>query len=334
MKNAQRCDCLWLYVVHGAGCCLPQSTVVLWFGWRGGCSRLACRPMLNVQCCMLEASAWLHRVEWCDNSFCFTACYFCPATDRFPNTPMMLRCYLPKVDGVDEVQMIVTSADRVVPHVQTVTTYAADFNEVQTIELDGDDIDEWQHAYTEVPNAVTEVQVSETILSSRYELLLVVPSLAPLPCLVFDSVYEQMVETGPFVKRSTRGTPFQFRRVVKRNHEHDVHVIDAAWFSPVIKYFRFRKYVTTQLLCTRYNAILVSVYQHNCFALVRSLSPCIRAFLDEKSRRCSSSQPLQQTLHTVGHPRPFVGRMGKRPNKITFTPINMVSIAEVAKICR
>ena len=62
---------------------------------------------------------------------------------------------------MDEVQMIVTSADRVVPHVQTVTTYANDFNEVQTIELDGDDIDEVQYVHTEVTNAVTEVQVRE-----------------------------------------------------------------------------------------------------------------------------------------------------------------------------
>lgn len=71
-----------------------------------------------------------------------------------------------KVDGVDEVQMIVTSADRVVPHVQTVTTYAADFDEVQAIELDGDDIDEAQYAYTDVPSLTdspstdNEVQVS------------------------------------------------------------------------------------------------------------------------------------------------------------------------------
>ena len=57
--------------------------------------------------------------------------------------------------------MIVTSADRVVPHVQTVTTYANDFNEVQTIELDGDDIDEVQYVHTEVTDAVTEVQVRE-----------------------------------------------------------------------------------------------------------------------------------------------------------------------------
>lgn len=65
------------------------------------------------------------------------------------------------MDGVDEVQMIVTSADRVVPHVQTVTTYANDFNEVQTIALDGDDIDEIQYVHTEVADAVTEVQVRE-----------------------------------------------------------------------------------------------------------------------------------------------------------------------------
>lgn len=57
--------------------------------------------------------------------------------------------------------MIVTSADRVVPHVQTVTTYANDFNEVQTIALDGDDIDEIQYVHTEVANAVTEVQVRQ-----------------------------------------------------------------------------------------------------------------------------------------------------------------------------
>lgn len=62
--------------------------------------------------------------------------------------------------------MIVTTADRVLPHVQTVTTYAADFDEVQTIELDGDDIDEWQYVYTDIPTTVTEVQVSEVFLMS------------------------------------------------------------------------------------------------------------------------------------------------------------------------
>lgn len=62
--------------------------------------------------------------------------------------------------------MIVTSADQVQPHVQTVTTYAADFDEVQTIELDGDDLDEWQYAYTDVASTVYESQVSETGLRS------------------------------------------------------------------------------------------------------------------------------------------------------------------------
>ena len=58
--------------------------------------------------------------------------------------------------------MIVTSADRVVPHVQTVTTYASDFDEVQTVELDGDDIDELQYVHTDISGSgpVTEVQVS------------------------------------------------------------------------------------------------------------------------------------------------------------------------------
>lgn len=64
-----------------------------------------------------------------------------------------------KVDGVDEVQMIVTSADRVRPHIQTVTTYAADFDEVQTIALDADDVDEWQYAYIDVARTVYESQV-------------------------------------------------------------------------------------------------------------------------------------------------------------------------------
>lgn len=64
-----------------------------------------------------------------------------------------------KVDGVDEVQMIVTSADRVLPHIQTVTTYADDFNEVQSIELDGDDVDEVQEVYTVVTDPVHEEQV-------------------------------------------------------------------------------------------------------------------------------------------------------------------------------
>lgn len=75
-------------------------------------------------------------------------------------------CYLllaSKVDGVDEVQMIVTSADQVRPHVQTVTTYAADFDEVQLIELDADDIDEWQYAYTDVERTVYESQVWVTL---------------------------------------------------------------------------------------------------------------------------------------------------------------------------
>lgn len=60
---------------------------------------------------------------------------------------------------MDEVQMIVTSADEVRPHVQTVTTYAADFDEVQTIELDADDIDEKQYVYTDVSNTIYESQV-------------------------------------------------------------------------------------------------------------------------------------------------------------------------------
>lgn len=56
--------------------------------------------------------------------------------------------------------MIVTSADQVQPHVQTVTTYAADFDEVQTIELDGDDVNEWQYAFIDVASTVYESQVS------------------------------------------------------------------------------------------------------------------------------------------------------------------------------
>lgn len=56
--------------------------------------------------------------------------------------------------------MIVTSADQVRPHIQTVTTYAADFDEVQKIELDADDIDEWQFVYTDVERTVYESQVS------------------------------------------------------------------------------------------------------------------------------------------------------------------------------
>ena len=68
--------------------------------------------------------------------------------------------FVGKVDGVDEVQMIVTSADHVRPHVQTVTTYAADFDEIQTIELDADDVDEWQYAYTNVAETVYENQVN------------------------------------------------------------------------------------------------------------------------------------------------------------------------------
>lgn len=60
---------------------------------------------------------------------------------------------------MDEVQMIVTSADQVRPHMQTVTTYAADFDEVQTVELDADDVDEWQYAYTDVVETVYENQV-------------------------------------------------------------------------------------------------------------------------------------------------------------------------------
>lgn len=55
--------------------------------------------------------------------------------------------------------MIVTSADQVRAHVQTVTTYAADFDEVQTFELDADDVDEWQYAFTNVAETVYENQV-------------------------------------------------------------------------------------------------------------------------------------------------------------------------------
>lgn len=62
--------------------------------------------------------------------------------------------------------MIVTSADRVVPHVQTVTTYASDFDEVQAIQLDADDIDELQFAFTNLLSTVTEEQVGE-----QFELL-------------------------------------------------------------------------------------------------------------------------------------------------------------------
>lgn len=55
--------------------------------------------------------------------------------------------------------MIVTSADKVLPHIQTVTTYAADYDEVQKIALDADDIDEWQYVYTDVDKTVYESQV-------------------------------------------------------------------------------------------------------------------------------------------------------------------------------
>lgn len=69
--------------------------------------------------------------------------------------------------------MIVTSADQVRPHVQTVTTYAADFDEVQLIELDADDVDEWQYAYTDVERTVYESQVRiELGLSTSYEKVL------------------------------------------------------------------------------------------------------------------------------------------------------------------
>lgn len=59
--------------------------------------------------------------------------------------------------------MIVTSADQVRPHVQTVTTYAADFDEVQTVELDADDVDERQFAYTDVAQTVYESQVRHKV---------------------------------------------------------------------------------------------------------------------------------------------------------------------------
>lgn len=55
-----------------------------------------------------------------------------------------------------------TSADEVRPHVQTVTTYAADFDEVQLIELDADDVDEWQYVYTDVAQTIYESQVRVT----------------------------------------------------------------------------------------------------------------------------------------------------------------------------
>ena len=77
-----------------------------------------------------------------------------------PHRSTVTGSFVGKVDGVDEVQMIVTSADRVRPHVQTVTTYAADFDEIQTIELDADDVDEWQYAYTNVAETVYENQVN------------------------------------------------------------------------------------------------------------------------------------------------------------------------------
>lgn len=63
------------------------------------------------------------------------------------------------MDGVDEVQMITTTADEVRSHVQTVTTYGADFDEVQTIALDADDVDEWQYAFTNLEETVYESQV-------------------------------------------------------------------------------------------------------------------------------------------------------------------------------
>jgi hypothetical protein len=56
------------------------------------------------------------------------------------------------VAGVDEVQLIVTTADEVVPAIQTITTYASDYNEKQSIALDA----------TRIP----EVQVLRTTLAS------------------------------------------------------------------------------------------------------------------------------------------------------------------------
>lgn len=66
--------------------------------------------------------------------------------------------------------MIVTSADQVRPHIQTVTTYAADFDEVQKIELDADDVDEWQYAYTNVAKTVYESQVKLPAMYGRRNL--------------------------------------------------------------------------------------------------------------------------------------------------------------------
>lgn len=88
-----------------------------------------------------------------------------PPPPTFPPTHKICPHIPRKVDGVDEVQMIVTSADRVLPHVQTVTTYASDFDEVQTIDVDGDDIDEWQYVSTDldVGDTATEVQVSQLV---------------------------------------------------------------------------------------------------------------------------------------------------------------------------
>lgn len=57
--------------------------------------------------------------------------------------------------------MIVTTADQVHPHIQTVTTYAADFDEVQQISLEADDVNEWQYAYTNVQQTVYESQVRQ-----------------------------------------------------------------------------------------------------------------------------------------------------------------------------
>ena len=62
------------------------------------------------------------------------------------------------VTGVDEVQIITSMADEVLPEIQTVTTTATDYNEEQVIRISADDGDEVQAVRTEV-DARYEVQV-------------------------------------------------------------------------------------------------------------------------------------------------------------------------------
>lgn len=71
------------------------------------------------------------------------------------------------VTGVDEVQIITSMADEVLPEIQTVTTTAVDYNEEQVIRITGEDGD--------------EVQTIRTETAARYEVQVLTVSAARVP---------------------------------------------------------------------------------------------------------------------------------------------------------